>query len=90
LVNLARFSASHEHFIFFLILLTPFFVFLQLIQSEQCGKAEVQESSSEAEEDDDADNEEDSSGEEGSGDGSSSDYDQDDGEEVSSDSVIVG
>jgi hypothetical protein len=67
--------------IFMLIFSNPFFllVFLQLIQSEEHGKADFQESSSEVEEDGDADNEEDGSGDEGSN-GS-----QDNGEEASSD-----
>jgi hypothetical protein len=55
-----------------LIFINPFFllVFLQLIQSEECGKvAEVQELSSEVEEDDDADDEEEGSGDESSGGG---------------------
>jgi hypothetical protein len=53
-----------------LVFINSFFMFLQLIQSEEHGKAaKVQESSSEGEEDDD---EEDGSGDEGSGDGSGS------------------
>jgi hypothetical protein len=74
--------------IFYLDFYKLFFllVFLQLIQSEERGKApEVQELSSEAEEDDDADDEENGSGNESSGDGSSSNDDEDGGDKASSD-----
>jgi hypothetical protein len=73
-----------------LFFINPFFllVFLQLIQSEERGKAEVQESCSKAEEYDDAGHEEDDSGDKDNDDSSSKDDDQDGAEEASSDREI--